>query len=217
MANLYPSLISADLLNLQRDISLLEPYCAGFHCDVMDFNFVPNLTLGPAVVNAIATATTKKIWVHLMIKDPDKMIERLMLPPESIVSFHIETEINIPDTIKHIQEKNWVPSLAINPKTPIAESYKFLEQRLPHILLMSVSPGFSGQKFIPETIAKINELVAYKNREKLEFNIGMDGGINASNIALLANHGVDDLAIASGIFGASDPVAQIQELNQLSG
>jgi len=211
MAILYPSLISADVLNLASVLKRLDSCVSGYHIDIMDFNFVPNLTWGPPIVNAIAQATTKQLWVHLMVNNPKGMIKALDLRPDSIVSFHIESYSENKTIINDIQEKRYLPSIAISPKTPVEEILPFLST-IYQVLVMSVEPGFSGQLFLPETISKVDTLVQYKKNHNLNFRIGMDGGINKKNINNLITHGVDDIAIAHAIFGSPDYVQALHNL-----
>lgn len=214
MSYLYPSLISADLLNLGTVIKNIDPYCAGYHLDVMDFHFVPNLTWGPAFLEAIAHATTKKLWVHLMVDNPELWIEKLNLPPQTIVTFHIETTNSVAHIIKLIQNKNWLPSIAISPKTDVSECFPFLASTY-QILIMSVEPGRSGQQFMPPMMDKVDRLVEFRTFHKLDFRIGIDGGINKQNIHSVSKKGVDDIGVAHAIFGQQDPVTALQELHVL--
>ncbi len=211
MIRIYPSLISANLLRLEEEIKKLEPYCDGFHIDIMDNHFVPNLTFGADIVHAISTVTNKQLWVHLMIDDPESWIDSLQLPPESILSFHFESTKHIPEIIKRITEKNWLPSIALKPKTAVSEIFPFLNG-ISQVLLMSVEPGFSGQRFLPSVIGKLEPLMKQRDKHKLSFTIGMDGGVNEENIGMLAQHGIHDFAIASAIFDQPDPVAALKKL-----
>lgn len=215
MARIYPSLIAANPLYLHNAIERLAPYCAGFHCDIMDNQFVPNLTFGAAVVNAIDAASRKQTWVHLMVNDPINWCKTLTLKADSIVSFHFEATKDIPGIIKSIKEKNWNASLAINPKTAVAEIFPFLNL-IDQVLIMSVEPGFSGQRFLEPVLDKVGPLLAHRQKKDLTFNVGMDGGINAENIGMIIKAGVDDLAIASAIFDQPDPVAALKRLDSLS-
>ena len=214
MARIYPSLISANMLNLQHEIQKLEPHVDGFHIDIMDNHFVDNLTWGSDMVNAIAKATNKTIWVHLMVDDPLSIIEKCSLPPQSLLTFHIESNGEVKKTISRIIEKNWLPGIAMRPKTAPDEIKSFLHD-IHHVLPMSVEPGFSGQQFLPETIGIIQKLAEYKKQHNLEFVIAGDGGINAQNIKQLRENGVEDFAIASGIFSHDDPIVAIRELRKI--
>lgn len=214
MAMLFPSLISADLLNLECVIKQLDPIVPGYHLDIMDHHFVPNLTWGPMFIHAIAKATNKILWVHLMVDNPTIWIEELNLPGGSILSIHIETISDTSQIIKLIQEKKLKVSIAISPKTPINEFFSLLPM-IDQALIMSVEPGWSGQSFLTPSIEKLETLVDYRRSKNLKFRIAMDGGITEKNIKELAQKGVDDFAVASSIFGKPDPVAAAKELTQL--
>ena len=181
---IYPSLISGNLLRLFDQIKLLEPYCAGFHIDVMDFHFVPNLTWGPQFINQIRKATNKQLFIHLMVDNPEKYLDILKLNDNDMVAFHIESLSDLskidrtkPNThisdaahnksiiqlIKLIKAKNWIPCIALNPDTPL-EAILNIKIPVENILLMSVKPGFSGQKFIS---ASLNRLIELNNFRKI--------------------------------------------------
>jgi len=214
MVKIYPSLISADILNLESVITDLEPYCDGWHIDIMDNNFVPNLTWGPMFANAIAKVSKKQLWVHLMVENPASIIEHLRLADKSIVSFHIETKCDKNEIISSIERNNWLPGIAISPKTPVGELFNAISPKVYQLLIMSVVPGFSGQKFMPETVDTLDMLVEYREKTGLPFTIGMDGGIHEKNLAMLVAKGVDHVAIASGIFESEDSSAQLQKLRK---
>jgi ribulose-phosphate 3-epimerase len=213
MPALYPSLIAADLLNLQKVIMDLEPVCDGYHLDIMDNHFVPNLTMGAAFVNAIAKVAAKPLWVHLMVEKPDDFFMSLTVPAGTIISFHFESKVNHRDFIKRIREKNCRPSIAIAPKTSVENLFPFLDL-IDQALIMSVQPGFSGQPFLPSAKTALDEIVAYRDTSKLPFKIGMDGGINYENIGELVEMGVDDFALANGVFGFADPKRALQMLKE---
>lgn len=210
MIALYPSLISSNLLELGATIKNLEPWCAGFHLDVMDFHFVPNLTWGPPFINAIRTAATKQLLVHLMVTDPEKMFDLFKLQSHDIVSVHVETihSSHIFYKIKHAQLQ---PSIAIGPNTPLSELDPYLAH-IEHVLIMSVEPGFSGQEFLPQTFERLEQLIKLRDEKKLIFSIGLDGGINQQNLAMLKQYPIDNLAIASAIFNSKDPKEALENL-----
>lgn len=214
MAIIFPSLISADLLNLEKEIKELDPYAYGYHLDIMDHHFVPNLTWGPAFIEAIARITQRTLWVHLMVDNPKIWVEKLTLPAGSIVSFHIETILKNSDLIEFIQKKRWQASIAISPKTNVEEIFSCLPT-IDQVLIMSVEPGWSGQSFLTETVSKVETLTAYRQTHGLKFAIAMDGGISEKNIQELAHKGVDHFAVANAIFGKPDPAKALQELNAL--
>lgn len=217
MATIFPSLIGADLLNLEHTIKLLDPHVQGYHIDIMDNHFVPNLTWGPLFVEAISRVTKRTLWVHLMVDDPLPWLDMLnALPPASIVSFHFESRhSDSARTIARIKERGWKPSIAISPKTKVDVLFSAITTDVRHVLLMSVEPGFSGQGFIKETVDKLKLLVGYRQTSGINFKIGMDGGIDKNNIVQLVEGGVDDLAIASALFKDKDPVKQVEHLQKL--
>jgi ribulose-phosphate 3-epimerase len=209
--NLYPSLMAVDPSHLEDEIDLLQPYCAGFHLDVMDNRFVPNTALSIDAVNNIAKMVSKPVWLHLMVENPNQFYAKLFLPHDSLVSFHIESEIDVEQFVKTIREKKHKPSLAISPKTPLQAIVPFLNI-VDHILVMSVEPGFSGQPFLLNSISRLEELNAYRKKHEHFFKIGIDGGIDINNIKMIAQKGVDDCAIASGIFQQPDHLVALHEL-----
>ncbi len=216
MARIFPSLISADLLNLEKQLRLLDPHCSGYHLDVMDYHFVSNLTWGPSFIHAIAQKTDRQLWVHLMVDNPQTWVDTLTLPPTSILTFHLETVKDPLKIARAIQEKNWIPSIAINPETNLARIFP-LTNTIPHILIMSVKPGRSGQQFIAQMADKAQELARYRATHNLSYTIAMDGGISAENIGQLARVGVDDFAVAQAIFGQADPIQALHDLTQKMG
>jgi ribulose-phosphate 3-epimerase len=211
---ILPSLISADILNLEKVIKSLDPYCNGYHVDVMDDHFVPNLTWGPMFVNAIKKVTSLPLHVHLMVDNPAAWIDRIQLNGKDFFIFHIEV-FDSPDLIENliqdVKSKGWKVGIALNPKTDIKLIFDYIKD-LDHVLIMSVEPGFSGQKFIPEVTSKIEPLVKKREELNLSFKIGMDGGIGGENIKNLSEMGVDQFGIASAIFSKKDVVKALQEL-----
>ncbi len=211
---IFPSLMAADLLNLESVITTLEPYCDGFHIDIMDNHFVPNLTWGAMVTNALAGIATKPFLVHLMIDHPETMIPKLKLPPNSVISVHVEGNKKIKECFALIKKAGYIPSVAIKPGTPLQTIFPFLDDGLPHVLLMSVEPGFSGQSFLPCSIDRLKQLVLYRTKHQKDFVICMDGGINKGNIGKLHALGAQQFAVASSIFSAVDSVEALEQLYQ---
>ena len=214
MAEIYPSLLNRSLIELKTDVAMLDSYVPGYHIDVMDGIFVPNLTPGVAEVNTIASMSMRTgHWVHLMITNPQLYIQSFLLAPGAIMTFHFESECDVGDMIKLILENNWKPSIAISPKTAVEKIFPFLH--LVHqVLVMSVEPGRSGQAFLTESIKKVELLAGYRATGKLSFRIAIDGGINANNIAKLAEKGVDDFAVSSAIFATKDAVEALKMLQE---
>lgn len=212
MIRIYPSLLAANQEHLQEEVIMLEPHCAGFHLDVMDNSFVPNVALSIDTVNMIAQRK-KPVWVHLMVEKPEIFYTQFFLPINSLISFHIESQVDVLRFVKIIREKKHKPSIAINPKTPLERIMPFLNI-IDHILIMSVEPGRSGQCFLEDSCEKITMLVNHRHQGKYTFRIGVDGGINRTNIKKLIEIGVQDFAIGSGIFNQSNIVDALQLLTQ---
>jgi ribulose-phosphate 3-epimerase len=147
-----------------------------------------------------------------MVDDADSLLDRFFMQPESIVTFHIESKSKISETIKHIEAKKWLASIAINPKTPLEEIFPFLPV-IHQVLVMSVEPGFAQQDFLPETADRLRQLVGFRQASKLRFRIGVDGGVKVGNIAQVVTNGADDIAVASAIFTAQDPARALKELS----
>lgn len=220
---LFPSLISSDLLKLEDTIHALEPYVDGFHLDVMDFHYVPNLTWGPAFMNAIRKATKKQLWVHLMVDNPQAYLERLELAPGDILSFHPEI-LNTATTLdlcKQIAARALVPSIALKPTTPITTVEPLFAPgnsvKPGQVLVMSVEPGFSGQKFLTASIERLHELVQMRTELNAAFSIGIDGGISQENIGAVCAGGAQEIAAAAAIFATPDPIKAIKLLHQKAG
>ncbi len=209
MVEIFPSLISANLLHLQEELSTLEPYVAGFHLDVMDFHFVPNLTWGPSFINQIRMGTKKQLWVHLMVDYPETYFDRLILNAGDIVTIHIESPslYDFNTLSSAISQRGWTASVALNPSTPL-EVLNGLKTN--HVLLMSVEPGFSGQQFIPDTIEKLKSLDAKRLQSGIPYTIALDGGITENNVEELIQNGANQLAIASALFSHLNRIAAIK-------
>lgn len=212
---IYPSLLGFDIDSVAQVLSQLDSVCPGFHIDSMDGHFVPRVTGDPAFVNYVIThSSAPHQWLHLMVEDPLLFLAQCELAPGSRVSFHIEISKDKNDAIKYINEKKWKPSLAISPKTALEDAKPFLD-KLDQVLVMSVYPGASGQAFLPEAFEKIEALSRIRSELGLSFRIGVDGGVNETNIKKLAELGVDDFAISSAIFAHEDPVVAFTYLQSL--
>lgn len=202
---IYPSLISSDILNLANVIKELDSHCDGYHIDVMDDHFVPNLTWGPQFVSAIKRATKLPIHLHLMVDNPTKWVNRVSLSGDDVFIFHHEV------FDKNLLKVNGKKGVAINPETNVEDIFSYCSH-LDHVLIMSVKPGFSGQKFISSVMTKVNKLINFRNEHRLTFSIGMDGGICDSNIASIAKEGVDVVGVASAIFDNRNYVESLKKL-----
>lgn len=213
---IFPSLVSADLLQLGAVIQAIDEYVDGYHLDIMDDHFVPNLTWGPAFIAALRKATAKPFQLHLMVDNPAQWIPRLAFNPGDSFVFHIEAvaPTAVHSVLDVAQNAGWKVGLALNPPTPVERVGQHLG-RLDEILIMSVNPGFSGQGFI-DTTYKIRQLHELAHKLKVTSPaICMDGGIGPWNVELLAKSGVQMIDVASAIF-KGEPIANIQHLRQLT-
>ncbi|MBU1007915.1 ribulose-phosphate 3-epimerase [Candidatus Dependentiae bacterium] len=211
---IFPSLISGDILNIERMILTFDDKCDGYHIDVMDDHFVPNLTWGPVFINAIGKSTCRPLHIHLMVSDPEKWLDRITLKKTDTFIFHHESFFHVDALlvfIKKLRKLSCAIGVAVDPSTPIKRVTPYLSE-IDHLLLMSVKPGFSGQEFMPEVLEKVGYLVEQRERLKANFSIGMDGGIGLKNIKTIADFGVDCVGIASAIFAAHDPIRALAGL-----
>lgn len=210
---LYPSLMGADPLNLQKTIAELEPYCAGFHLDMMDGHLVPNIAGGPDWINAIAAFAKKPVWIHLMVSTPTAWIEQFELQPQSMIDFQCETKDDHEKALYMIKDRGFKAGFSIGPCTSL-RTIEPLLNTCSYVTIMGVKPGFAGQPFIPESIERIKELNAYKMEHKLTFFIACDGGITEAILPSLAAAGVTHAAVASALFSAPDRKAWLQKNGQ---
>ena len=207
-----PSVLSADFGNLQRDIEeICQAGCDFVHVDVMDGHFVPNLTIGPVVVSAIAKAATKPLDIHLMVENNTFFVELFAPLMPEYISFHIEEEKHPHRLIQKIRSYGIKPAIVLNPHTP-PESIEFLLKDLDMVLLMSVNPGFGGQSFIDSVIPKAKRLSAMRDKINPNCLIEVDGGVSDKNIAALKEAGVDIVVAGSYVFNHHDKKEAIKSL-----
>ena len=207
-----PSILSADFGNLARDVrAICDAGCDFVHVDVMDGHFVPNMTIGPVVVSAIAKAATKPLDIHLMVQNNTFFVDLFAPLKPEFISFHIEEEKNPHRLIQYIRSLGIKPAIVLNPHTP-AESIEYLLGDLDMVLVMSVNPGFGGQKFIPTVVEKIKRLKVLRDRINPNCLIEIDGGVGSSNIQMLKEAGVDVCVAGSYVFGAEDYKTAIDSL-----
>ncbi len=210
-----PSVLAADFANLQRDIEMINNSSADwFHIDIMDGVFVPNISFGMPVLDAINKHAKKTIDVHLMIVDPDRYTETFKKLGADILTVHYEACPHLHRSIQHIKNCDMKAGVALNPHTP-THVLEDIAQDLDLVCLMSVNPGFGGQKFIENTYKKIKQLVELREKTNSNFVIEIDGGVCNTNHKALVEAGADVLVAGSAVFKAENPVAMISELKSI--
>ena len=216
MIEIIPSILSADFARLAEEIARAERGGASMlHVDIMDGHFVPNLTMGPPVVESIRKVTRLKLDVHLMITDPDRYAPEFIKAGADSVSVHQETCPHLDRTIRMIQSEGALAGVVLNPATPLSTLEDILEA-VDFVLLMSVNPGFGGQKFIPRALDKARSLARMRAERRLSFPIEIDGGINKNNLADAVRAGCDWIVTGSSVFHTPDAAATVAEMRQIA-
>jgi len=209
-----PSVLSADFLNLGNEIEMLNKSSAQWiHCDIMDGVFVPNISFGFPVVKAIKSMTSKILDVHLMIVQPERYINEFIDAGADVLTLHYEAVTHLNRAVNAIKEKGVIAGVSLNPHTPVS----VLEEILPFldlVLIMSVNPGYGGQKFINGTIEKVKKLNELKQKLNPSLIIQLDGGVNSSNSSELYSAGVNSLVAGNAIFSSENPILEIEKILQ---
>jgi len=214
MVEIAPSILSADFARLGEEIATVERGGAGvIHVDVMDGHFVPNITVGLPVVKAVRRATTLPVDAHLMITEPGLYAEQFVDAGASMVSVHVEADPHLHRTLDAIRRKGAMAGVAINPATPLGaleEALSFCD----YVLLMSVNPGFGGQKFIPTSLDKLRRLRRMITERGVGARIEIDGGVDRRNIAEIAAAGAEIIVAGSAVFNEPDPAEAVRSLRE---
>jgi ribulose-phosphate 3-epimerase len=216
MVKIAPSILSANFLKLGEEIMAAEAAGADMlHIDIMDGHFVPNITIGPFVVESIRKISSLPLDVHLMIEEPDKFLKDFIKAGADFVTVHYEAVVHLHRTVQLIKESGIKAGVSLNPSTPVGN----LEHILPDIdiaLLMSVNPGFGGQEFIPQAIDKIKILKKLLNEKGLSTFIEVDGGVKLDNLADIISAGADILVMGSAFFNSKDYETIVKQFRKLS-
>jgi len=212
MIKIAPSILAADFANLGRDVQSLSTWSADWvHFDVMDGHFVPNLSFGPPILSSIRPLTKLPVDVHLMVDEPSRFVPWFVSAGADIITIHVEAEKHLHRALQQIHEAGCKAGVVLNPGTPALAA----KEVLPYcdlVLVMSVNPGYGGQKFIPESVKKIAELRSMIDELGLATEIEVDGGINPETARLCIDAGATVLVAGSAVFQASDPAAMIRDL-----
>jgi ribulose-phosphate 3-epimerase len=211
-----PSMLAADFANLERDIHMVNQSEADwFHLDIMDGVFVPNISFGMPVLKAMAQHTKKTLDVHLMIVDPDRYIETFAQIGADVLTVHAEACTHLHRTLQAIKDAGMQAGVALNPHTPVSVLQDVINA-IDVVCIMSVNPGFGGQKFIQNTYAKVRKLRAMIDAHKSATLIEIDGGVNATNCTDLVEAGADVLVAGSFVFSSKNPLETIKNLRQVA-
>ncbi len=214
MTKFAPSILSADFSDLEKEIKKINK--ADFiHLDVMDGHFVPNITFGPGLIKAIRPYSSLTFDTHLMIESPEKFIDEFADAGSDIITVHQEATNHLDRVINYIKDKGCKVGVSLNPATSLKE-LEYVLKDIDMVLIMSVNPGFGGQKFIPQMLEKIRKLKEMINENRLDVDIEVDGGIKLSNVRGIIEAGADIIVAGSAIFKKGDPAKALREIKQES-
>jgi ribulose-phosphate 3-epimerase len=216
MIEIVPSILSADFARLAEDIARVERGGANLlHLDVMDGHFVPNLTIGPPVVESVRKTTRLHLDVHLMIENPERYAVEFVKAGANSVSVHYEAARHLDGVLGEIKKAGAMAGVVLNPATPVAVLEDVLEVA-DYVLLMSVNPGFGGQKLIPYVLEKVRKLDNMRRDKRLQFPIEIDGGVHRENLGEVVRAGCDWIVTGSAVFHSADPEATVREMREIA-
>lgn len=214
MKKIAPSILSADFSKLDKEVRAVEKAGADLiHVDVMDGHFVPNITIGPLVVQGLKKLTSLPLDIHLMIEKPERFIEPFVQAGSNWITVHVEVCRNMKKVIKNIRQLKARPGVVLNPRTPLKKISTFLDE-IDLVLLMSVNPGFGGQAFIPDVLKKVEQLRKIVDKNGYPIEIEVDGGIKLENIKEISMAGGDIFVLGTGIFKTNNYRETIKKLRK---
>ncbi|TPR13981.1 ribulose-phosphate 3-epimerase [Apilactobacillus timberlakei] len=211
MIKVAPSILSADYLNLERDINKIEKDAEYLHIDVMDGDFVPSISYGPGWVKQIRKVSDLILDVHMMVRNPERYVDEFADNGADLIGVHVEATPHIHRALQMIKNKGIKAEVVINPGTPV-ESIKPVLYMVDQVLVMTVNPGFGGQKFLPETVKKIKQLNDLKKSEGYSFDIEIDGGVNNETVKTAYNAGATVAVAGSYVFNDENPSSKVQAI-----